>query len=148
MGPATAELFVEEGALVYITGRRREPLDAATDRIGPRLRGVVADASSLDDIEHVFSTIRSEAGRETAGQSPVPNAQDAPSSVSMVAGVQDHHAPSGYKPDEAAGHRACPMQPPRRCTTQFRRPVVGVPRNSQPGRTFGLRAMAMLRSPG
>ncbi len=63
MGLATAELFVEEGALVYITGRRREPLNAATDRIGPRLRGVVADASGLDDIERVFSTIRSEAGR-------------------------------------------------------------------------------------
>jgi NAD(P)-dependent dehydrogenase (short-subunit alcohol dehydrogenase family) len=63
MGLATAELFVAEGALVYITGRRREPLDAATERIGPRLRGVVADASSLDDIERLFSTIRSEAGR-------------------------------------------------------------------------------------
>ena len=31
--------------------------------VGPRLRGVVADASGLDDIDRVFSTIRSEAGR-------------------------------------------------------------------------------------
>ena len=63
MGLATAELFVEEGAVVYVTGRRREPLDAATARIGARLRGVTADASSLEDIERLFSTIRSETGR-------------------------------------------------------------------------------------
>jgi NAD(P)-dependent dehydrogenase (short-subunit alcohol dehydrogenase family) len=36
MGLATAELFVEEGALVYITGRRQETLDAATARVGLR----------------------------------------------------------------------------------------------------------------
>jgi NAD(P)-dependent dehydrogenase (short-subunit alcohol dehydrogenase family) len=63
MGLATAELFVNEGALVYITGRRQEPLDAATARAGPKLRGVVGDASNLGDIDHVFTTIRSESGR-------------------------------------------------------------------------------------
>lgn len=63
MGLATAELFVEEGAVVYITGRRQEPLDAAVARRGDRLRGVVADASSLEDIERLFSTIGSESGR-------------------------------------------------------------------------------------
>src|ERR1039457_4851250 len=63
MGLATAELFVEEGALVYITGRRQEPLDAATARVGPQLRGVVGDASNLGDIDPVFTTIRSESGR-------------------------------------------------------------------------------------
>jgi NAD(P)-dependent dehydrogenase (short-subunit alcohol dehydrogenase family) len=63
MGLATAELFVEEGAVVYITGRRLEPLDAAAARHGVRLRGVAADASNLDDIDRLFSTIRSEVGR-------------------------------------------------------------------------------------
>ena len=63
MGLATAELFVQEGALVYITGRRQEPLDAATARFGPTLRGVVADSSDLDDIDRLFSTIDVEAGR-------------------------------------------------------------------------------------
>jgi len=63
MGLATAELFVEEGAVVYITGRRLEPLDAATARHGVQLRGVAADASNLDDIDRLFSTIRSEVGR-------------------------------------------------------------------------------------
>jgi NAD(P)-dependent dehydrogenase (short-subunit alcohol dehydrogenase family) len=63
MGLTTAELFVEQGALVYITGRHREPLDAATARVGSQLRGVVADSSNLGDIDRLFSTIRSEAGR-------------------------------------------------------------------------------------
>jgi NAD(P)-dependent dehydrogenase (short-subunit alcohol dehydrogenase family) len=63
MGLATAELFVQAGALVYITGRRQEPLDAATARIGPELRGVVADSSDLDDIDRLFATVDAEAGR-------------------------------------------------------------------------------------
>lgn len=63
MGLATAELFVNEGALVYITGRRQEPLDAATARVGDRLRGVVADAADLTAIEQLFSIIAAESGR-------------------------------------------------------------------------------------
>ena len=46
----------------------------------------------------------------------------------LVAGVHDHRAPSGFRPDVIAGHSACPMQPPRRCTTQCRRSHVEVPR--------------------
>lgn len=37
----------------------------------------------------------------------------------------DHHAPSGYKPDITAGHGACTMQPPRRCSTQYQLPPSG-----------------------
>jgi hypothetical protein len=55
----------------------------------------------------------------------------------IVAGVHDHRAPSGYKPDITAGRSACPMQPPRRCTTQCRRFHVDVPRNALPADTFG-----------
>lgn len=63
MGLATAELFVQEGALVYITGRRQEPLDAAVARVGEKLRGVVADSSDLGDIDRLFSAIGAETGR-------------------------------------------------------------------------------------
>jgi NAD(P)-dependent dehydrogenase (short-subunit alcohol dehydrogenase family) len=63
MALATAELFVDHGALVYITGRRREPLDAATARVGSQLRSVVADSSNLADLDRLFTTIRDEAGR-------------------------------------------------------------------------------------
>jgi len=63
IGLAAAELFVKEGARVYITGRRQGPLDAATTRAGTQLRGVVADAGDLDDIDRLFATIGDEAGR-------------------------------------------------------------------------------------
>jgi NAD(P)-dependent dehydrogenase (short-subunit alcohol dehydrogenase family) len=63
MGLATAELFVEQGAVVYITGRRQAPLDAAVERVGQRLRGVVADSSRIEEVDRLFDTIRSEAGR-------------------------------------------------------------------------------------
>jgi NAD(P)-dependent dehydrogenase (short-subunit alcohol dehydrogenase family) len=63
MALATAELFVAEGALVYITGRRQQLLDDAVRRLGPRLRAINADAASLADTENVFATIAAEAGR-------------------------------------------------------------------------------------
>ncbi|MFG1706721.1 SDR family NAD(P)-dependent oxidoreductase [Nonomuraea sp. M3C6] len=63
MALATAELFVEEGGLVYITGRRQQLLDEAARRLGPRLRGISADAADLEDIESLFATITAEAGR-------------------------------------------------------------------------------------
>jgi NADP-dependent 3-hydroxy acid dehydrogenase YdfG len=40
MALATAKLFVEEGAYVFITGRRREPLDKAIKEIGRNVTGV------------------------------------------------------------------------------------------------------------
>jgi len=55
----------------------------------------------------------------------------------LVAGVHDHRARSGFKPDVTAAHGACTMQPPRRCTTQCRRYHVEVPRNSVGDSTFG-----------
>ncbi|MFF3752453.1 SDR family NAD(P)-dependent oxidoreductase [Streptomyces sp. NPDC002018] len=63
MALATAERFVEEGALVYITGRRQQLLDDAVRRLGPRLRGISVDAAELEDIEMLFTTIAAEAGR-------------------------------------------------------------------------------------
>jgi len=48
---------------VYITGRRQEELDAAVAFIGPSATGIRADASVLSDLDRVFSTIESEAGK-------------------------------------------------------------------------------------
>src|SRR5258708_3796113 len=45
IGLATAERFVEEGAYVYITGRRQEELDAAVKKIGRNVVGVRGDVS-------------------------------------------------------------------------------------------------------
>src|SRR5437899_11952267 len=44
MALATAKLFVEEGAYVFITGRRLEQLDAAVMEIGKNVTGVQGDA--------------------------------------------------------------------------------------------------------
>ncbi len=49
----------------------------------------------------------------------------------LVAGVQNQHAPSGYRPDEPAGQGACPMQPPRRLHYSMSSVACSVPRNSR-----------------
>lgn len=63
IGLAAAQALAEQGATVYITGRRREELDAAVALIGPSAKGIRADASNLNDLDTVFSTIASESGR-------------------------------------------------------------------------------------
>ena len=63
IGLASAQELANQGATVYITGRRQEELDAAVALIGPAARGIRADASILSDLDGVFSTIASESGR-------------------------------------------------------------------------------------
>lgn len=62
MALATAERFVEEGAYVFITGRRQEVLDEAVERIGRNVTGVRGDAADLDDLDRLFATVRDEKG--------------------------------------------------------------------------------------
>jgi NAD(P)-dependent dehydrogenase (short-subunit alcohol dehydrogenase family) len=59
---ATAKLFVEEGAYVFITGRRQEQLSAAVKHIGKNVTGVQGDAASLPDLDRLFATIKAEKG--------------------------------------------------------------------------------------
>lgn len=63
IGLASAKALAEQGAKVYITGRRQEELDAAVRFIGPAARGIRADAAVLSDLDAVFATIAEEAGR-------------------------------------------------------------------------------------
>lgn len=49
MALAAAKLFVEEGAYVFITGRRQENLDDAVKAIGRNVTGVQADSAKLTD---------------------------------------------------------------------------------------------------
>ncbi len=62
MGLATARLFVEEGAYVFITGRRQDVLDNAVKGIGSNVRGVVADSGKLSDLDHLFEVVKNEKG--------------------------------------------------------------------------------------
>jgi NAD(P)-dependent dehydrogenase (short-subunit alcohol dehydrogenase family) len=56
MALASAKRFVEEGAYVFITGRRQEALDEAVRLIGRHVTGVRGDAANLDDLDRLFDT--------------------------------------------------------------------------------------------
>lgn len=58
MGLATARLFVQEGAFVYIMGRRQNELDMAVRAIGKNVASVQGDVSQLIDIHRLYETIR------------------------------------------------------------------------------------------
>jgi NAD(P)-dependent dehydrogenase (short-subunit alcohol dehydrogenase family) len=62
MALATAKLFVEEGAYVFITGRNKERLDKAVEEIGKNVTGVQGDAASLEDIDRLYDIVRKEKG--------------------------------------------------------------------------------------
>jgi NAD(P)-dependent dehydrogenase (short-subunit alcohol dehydrogenase family) len=62
MALAGAKLFVDEGAHVFISGRRQEALDEAVRLIGRNVTGVQGDAADLDDLDRLFDTVRREKG--------------------------------------------------------------------------------------
>ena len=62
IGLATAKRFVEEGAYVYITGRRRPELDKAKAVIGKNVTVVQSDVADLDDLDRLYQTIAAEKG--------------------------------------------------------------------------------------
>src|ERR1700740_247860 len=63
IGLATAQRFANEGAHVYITGRRQPELDEAVKTIGKGVTAVRADASVLADLDKLFAQIKQEKGR-------------------------------------------------------------------------------------
>jgi NAD(P)-dependent dehydrogenase (short-subunit alcohol dehydrogenase family) len=62
MALAGAQLFVDEGAYVFITGRRQEALDEAVKLIGRNVTAVQGDAANLDDLDRLFDTVKREKG--------------------------------------------------------------------------------------
>jgi NAD(P)-dependent dehydrogenase (short-subunit alcohol dehydrogenase family) len=59
---ASAQLFVQEGAHVFITGRRQDALDEAVALIGENVTGVQGDAADLADLDRLFDTVERERG--------------------------------------------------------------------------------------
>jgi NAD(P)-dependent dehydrogenase (short-subunit alcohol dehydrogenase family) len=57
IGLATAQLFVREGAQVFITGRRQKELDEAVEAIGRNVIGVQGDVSNLADLDRLYETV-------------------------------------------------------------------------------------------
>jgi NAD(P)-dependent dehydrogenase (short-subunit alcohol dehydrogenase family) len=63
IGFATAQEFVGEGAYVFVTGRREKELAAAVKEIGRNVTGIRADVSNSEDLDNLFSQIKSEKGK-------------------------------------------------------------------------------------
>src|SRR5258707_5383142 len=63
IGLATAKRFAQEGATVYVTGRRQTELDKAVREIGAGTIGVQGDISKAGDLDRLYAQIKSEKGR-------------------------------------------------------------------------------------
>jgi len=63
IGLATAQCFVEEGAYVYIVGRRQNELDTAVNQIGKNVTGIQGDVSNLSDLDRLYDTVKQQKGR-------------------------------------------------------------------------------------
>jgi NAD(P)-dependent dehydrogenase (short-subunit alcohol dehydrogenase family) len=57
IGLATAQRFASEGAHVFITGRRKDTLDAAVAAIGPNATGVHGDVADLADLDRLYEAV-------------------------------------------------------------------------------------------
>ncbi|MFI5698350.1 SDR family NAD(P)-dependent oxidoreductase [Kribbella sp. NPDC051586] len=62
MALAGAELFVAEGAHVFIMGRRKDALDDAVQQIGRNVTAVQGDAANLEDLDRLYETVENEKG--------------------------------------------------------------------------------------
>jgi NAD(P)-dependent dehydrogenase (short-subunit alcohol dehydrogenase family) len=62
IGLATAKRFVEEGAYVFITGRRKDELEEAVSQIGRMVTGVPSDVSNAADVDKLYVTVKEQKG--------------------------------------------------------------------------------------
>ena len=58
IGLATAKRFVDEGAYVFISGRRQGEVDKAVNQIGRDAIGVQGDVTNLEDLDRLYSTVK------------------------------------------------------------------------------------------
>jgi NAD(P)-dependent dehydrogenase (short-subunit alcohol dehydrogenase family) len=63
IGLATAQLFANEGAQVFITGRRQNELDAAVKLIGRNAVGIQGDVSNLEDLDRLYAQVKERRAR-------------------------------------------------------------------------------------
>ena len=72
IGLATAKQFVNEGAYVFITGRRDSELAAAVKEIGRNVTSVQGDVSNLGDLDRLLDKSRGRrAGSMLCSRMPV-----------------------------------------------------------------------------
>ena len=63
IGLASAQRLIDEGAFVFIVGRRQDVLDNAAEALGSNARGLQADVTKPEDLDRVFETVQKEKGR-------------------------------------------------------------------------------------
>jgi len=62
IGLAAAKRFIEEGAFVFIFGRRQAALDAALADLGSNARAVKGSISDLADLDRLYAAVKAERG--------------------------------------------------------------------------------------
>ena len=62
IGLATAKRFVSDGAYVFITGRRKNELDATISEIGKNVTGIQGDVSNLADLDRLYNIVKDQKG--------------------------------------------------------------------------------------
>jgi NAD(P)-dependent dehydrogenase (short-subunit alcohol dehydrogenase family) len=62
IGLASAKRFIDEGAFVYIFGRRQAALDAAVATLGENARAVQGSVADPANLDRLYATIRAERG--------------------------------------------------------------------------------------
>src|SRR6201994_1446942 len=62
IGRAAAKRFIEEGAFVFIFGRRQDALDAALAELGPNARAVKGSVSDEADLDRLYAAVKAERG--------------------------------------------------------------------------------------
>ena len=62
IGLAAAKKFVEEGAHVFIMGRRESELDRAKAEIGRNVTTVQGDVAELGDLDRLYQTVKDQKG--------------------------------------------------------------------------------------
>ncbi|PXY21376.1 SDR family NAD(P)-dependent oxidoreductase [Prauserella muralis] len=62
IGLAIARAFRDEGATVFITGRRKETLDSAIAELGENVTAVVCDSAVPAELDALYETVREQAG--------------------------------------------------------------------------------------
>ena len=62
IGLAAAKRFIEEGAVVFIFGRRQEALDAAVAELGSNARAVKGSVSDESDLDRLYAAVKAERG--------------------------------------------------------------------------------------
>lgn len=63
IGLAAAKRFIEEGAFVYLFGRRQSALHSAAADLGPNARAVSGSVTDAADLDRLYETVRSERGK-------------------------------------------------------------------------------------